>query len=699
MMSWIDWTIVAVPLIVIAIVAFRTQKHVTSVAEFMAGGRLGGRYLVCNARGEMGMAIIGIVAAYELFYQAGFTIGWWQMMTIPMGLFIALTGYVYYRYRETRAMTLAQFFEIRYSKSFRLFAGFLGFLSGLINYGIFPAVSARFFVYFCGLPQEVHLFSLAVPTFAVIMVIYLTLALFMTLSGGQLTVMITDCIEGLLGLIMFIVIIVTLLIIFDWSQIQEAMSHAPAGKSMLNPFDIGKAKDFNIWYVLIGVFANVYGVMAWQGGHAFNSCAKNAHEAKMGAILGKWRDLAKGVMVTLLAVCAITFLKHPHFAAGASQVQEVLSKITDPQIQNQMRMPIAINFMLPIAVKGMLCSIMLFGLLACDSSYLHSWGSIFIQDIVMPLRKNPLTPKQHVNLLRYAIFGVAVFGFFFSLLFRQTEYILMFFAITGAIFGGGAGSVLAGGLYWKKGTTAGAWAAMISGSGLAVTGIILQQSWQTLYPWLCKLLPNVHLIVDSPDKFPINGQYMNFGAMVTALSLYFIVSLLTCKEDFNMERMLHRGKYAVADDKVKVEFAKRWSWSSIIGIDEHFTKGDKMISASVFSWTMFWWIVFIVVTIWNLLSPWPLSWWAAYWHYYAVIIPLAIGVVTTVWFLWGGITDLHELYIDLKTYKSDATDDGTVKLAEEQVLPDNYINFVDSEEKNIDEPKPYPVKSSKMNLN
>lgn len=696
MMSWIDWMIVAVPLVVIAIVAFRTQKHVNGVAEFMAGGRLGGRYLVCNARGEMGMAVIGIVAAYELFYVAGFTITWWSLMTVPLGLFIALTGYIFYRYRETRAMTLAQFFEIRYNRSFRLFAGSLGFLSGLINYGIFPAVSARFFVYFCGLPQDVHILNFAVPTFAIIMAIYLTLALVMTLTGGQLTVMITDCIEGLLALVMFIVIIVALLIIFDWSQIQEAMSMAPAGKSMLNPFDISQAKDFNIWYVLIGLVGAVYGVMAWQGGHAFNSCAKNAHEAKMGSILGTWRNASKGVMVTLLAVCAVTFLKHPDFAVQSAHVQDVLDKISDPQIQNQMRMPIAINLMLPIAIKGMLCSIMLFGLLACDSSYLHSWGSIFIQDIILPLRKKALTPKQHINLLRWAIVGVALFGFFFSLLFRQTEYILMFFALTGAIFLGGAGSVIAGGLYWKKGTTAGAWAAMISGSGLAVGGILLQQCWKTIHPWLLQLFPNNQAIADSAAKFPINGQIMYFLAMVTSIALYVIVSLLTCKKDFNMERMLHRGKYAVADDKVKIEFEKRWSWSSIIGIDEHFTKSDKVISTSVFSWSMLWWIVFIVVTVWNLASPWPLSWWATYWHYYAIIIPLVIGIATTVWFLWGGIIDLHELYVNLKTYKSDATDDGTVTLAEERVLPDNLINAVEEEAEKtiIDKTKPDTGKPS-----
>ena len=611
-MSWIDWMIVLIPLVIVAVIAFRTQKHVTGVAEFMAGGRLGGRYLVCNARGEAGMAIISMVAGFELFYEAGFTIAWWQKMTIPLGLFIALSGYIIYRYRETRAMTLAQFFEIRYSRNFRLFAGMLAFLSGIINYGIFPAVSSRFFVYFCGFPQALFLFGFEVPTFAVIMAIYLTLALTMSLTGGQLTVMITDCIEGLLTLVMFLVIITALLLMFDWSQIQTVMSSAPPGKSMLNPFDIGNAKDFNIWYVLIGMMGSVYAVMAWQGSHGFNSCAKNAHEAKMGAILGTWRNSTKTLVFFLLAICAITFLKHPDFAAQSMHVQEILNKISDPQIQTQMRMPVAVSLMLPVAIKGMFCSIMLFGLLACDSSYLHSWGSIFIQDVVLPLKKKPLTPEQHINLLRTAIVGVAIFGFCFSLFFRQTEYILMFFALTGAIFVGGAGSVIAGGLYWKKGTAAGAWAAMLAGSGLAVTGIILQQFWKALHPWMILFLPQIQIIADNPRKFPINGQYMFFGAMVTSIFLYVFISLLTCRKNFNMEKMLHRGQYALAEDKVKAEFAKRWSWGSIIGIDHNFTAGDKAISISVFSWTMFWWVVFIVVTLWNIFSPWPVSRWAIY---------------------------------------------------------------------------------------
>ena len=47
---------------------------------------------------------------------------------------------------------------------------------------------------------------------------------------------------------------------------------------------------------------------------------------------------------------------------------------------------------------------------------------------------------------------MTIFAFCWSLLFPQTTYIYMYFALTGAIFLGGAGSVIIGGLYWKRGT-------------------------------------------------------------------------------------------------------------------------------------------------------------------------------------------------------------------------------------------------------
>ncbi len=140
-----------------------------------------------------------------------------------------------------------------------------------------------------------------------------------------------------------------------------------------------------------------------------------------------------------------------------------------------MLMPVVIGHMLPAGIKGCFAAIMLFAMLAGDGSYMHSWGSIFIQDVVMPFRKTPFTPVQHIRLLRWSIVGVAVFAFLFSLFFKMTDAIALFFNITGAIFAGGAGSVIIGGLYWKRGTTAGAGGAMLAGALTPILGMCAQQ--------------------------------------------------------------------------------------------------------------------------------------------------------------------------------------------------------------------------------
>jgi SSS family solute:Na+ symporter len=337
------------------------------------------------------------------------------------------------------------------------------------------------------------------------------------------------------------------------------------------------------------------------------------------------------MMFNFFAVCAYVFLHHPDFAGRAAPVGGVLDTIANPQIQNQMRVPVALRFLLTVWVKGVFCATMLFAMLATDGAFMHSWGSILVQDVILPFRKKALSPQQHIRWLRWAISGVVVFVFFFSLLFRQTDYILMFLAITGTIYGGGIGAVVIGGLYWKKGTTPAAWTAMIVGSGLAVAGIVLRQL---------------------DEKFPINGQWMYFIAMLSAIVLYVVVSLLTCREDFDLDKMLHRQPGAAVK--------RRWTLGALLGFDEHFTRGDKWVSGGLFAWGMFWFAVCIGGTVWNLISPWPVGWWARYWRITAVWVPLAIGGVTAVWFTWGGVRDLRRLFRSLRTVQRDARDDGTV---------------------------------------
>src|SRR6185295_15311067 len=189
----------------------------------------------------------------------------------------------------------------------------------------------------------------------------------------------------------------------------EVMNAAPKGESLINPFDAGDVSDFNIWFVMMSVFIRLYSTMAMQNKQGFNSAARTAHESRMGGVLGEWRGQARALMLLALCICAITFLRHPAFAHQAEPIHRSIGAIKDTYLQKQMTVPIALRYLLPVGMRGLFCGIMIMGLLAGDSGHLHSWGSIFVQDVILPLRKKPMTQRQHMWALRLSVLSVAVF--------------------------------------------------------------------------------------------------------------------------------------------------------------------------------------------------------------------------------------------------------------------------------------------------
>lgn len=646
-MQFIDWVGIIVPLAVVFLVGLYTQRYMRSVRDFVSGGRIAGPYLLAVARGEMFAGAATFVALFELIGNSGFTFAWWDRITFPVMLLVSISGFVVYRFRETRAMTLAQFFEQRYSRPFRLFTGILGFVAGLANFGIIPIIGARVMVFMFDLPQTFSVVGFTIPTAVALMGLLMTISVTISLSGGLITVMVTDCLGGLMSELFYLVIIAALLCMFSWGQISTVLLDRPPGHSLVNPFDSMGLKDFNVFYILMMLYINVYGTMAWQNSGGYNAAAVSPHASVMASILGRWRESGKMALITLLTVCAITFLKHPDFAQAASGAHAQIDSISDPQLRQQMSIPIAAVSLLPVGVKGLFCVILLLGIFGVDSTQLHSWGSILVQDIVIPLRKKPLSATQHIRALRLSVLGVATFAFLFGCWFKQTQYIIMWWQITSAIYLGGAGACIIGGLYWKKGTTAGAWSALLTGSGLAVSGIFAQQRWGA--------------------SFPLNGIEVAFTAAVSAMCVYVIVSLLTHREDHDMDRLLHRNRYsdqpAPASSSLTVSAvgpAKTSFWAKLLRIDGNFTRSERIIAIVFFSWSLLWLGVFLVGTIWNLIAPWSVPAWLAYCRIAGIGIPVVYVSVTAVWFAWGGLRDIRSLFARLRELKVNNADNGSV---------------------------------------
>ena len=254
-MHWIDWSILGVFIAFLVAVLFYCNRYIKSPADFLAANRCAGRYVLSISADITWLGTVSIIGAFEMYYVAGFTPAWWYMTRWPVFLFLALTGWLVYRYRETRVFTLSQLFEARYSKKFRIFTGILAWVAGIINYGIFPAVTARF-LYILRLARDVFCGRCDVG--------HLCLHVVFDYSGWGL---LRDCRRsgGHHGyrfytghVLQYHVYSVAGICIrcgcAPLDSIINAMTAAPEGISLVHPYRSEGLKAYNAWYWVWGMF-------------------------------------------------------------------------------------------------------------------------------------------------------------------------------------------------------------------------------------------------------------------------------------------------------------------------------------------------------------------------------------------------------------------------------------------------------------
>jgi len=643
----LDWSIVLAVALFLIIQAYRTKKYAQGVSGFLAADRCAGRYIISFGEAAAGLGAVTIVGDFQRYYSVGFGASWWGSLGIPLYLLMTLTGFVIYRYRETRALTLGQFLEVRYSRKFRIFAGSLVFVSGVVTFGIFPAVGANFFINYCGLPETWPLLGIHIPTYPTLTFILLAVAMYFTLVGGQISVLVTDFFQGFFMSVVLVAILFVILFTFPLREVFESLLLAPEDKSMVNPFKTGAIDDFSFWYFMIAIVIQFYNRMGWQGGQAYNASAKSPHEAKMAGILGGFRGWGFTMSLLLLPLIAFMVMNHENYTDTAAHVNSVLSSIENEEVRDQMITPVVMTTFLPIGFMGAFAAVMFAAFISTHDTQMHSWASIFVQDIVMPLRKKPFTPDLHLKWLRWSIVGVAVFVFLFSMFFRQTQHIMLYFMITGAIWLGGSGAVIIGGLYWKRGTTAAAWSALITGAFLAAAGIILDQVWRSLY-----------------DKnFLIDYKWMTAISMGVSVLVYILVSLLGPAVRFNLDRMLHREEFAVKEDHPEgksIRSSSKWNVAQFFGYTAEFTMGDKIIYGLSVAFAAIQLVAFVVMTAIAFTTEVTDEMWCNY-HFYFVGTLIVASMFVAVWLILGGVRDIRRLFVSLREARSDDSDDGMVR--------------------------------------
>ena len=185
---------------------------------------------------------------------------------------------------------------------------------------------ARFFMYFLDLPKKFEFLGITFTTFNTIMIVVLIVAISIICMGGSMAIIVTDTIQGFICYPLMVLFVVFLLYRFSLTQkIMPVLSARVAGENFLNPYDIDNLRDFNYFFLIVGVVSTLLHRASWTGAGGSSSAARSPHEQKMASLLGTWRGAVIGVFYVLLAVALLAFLTHNSFAPQAHHVRQELS--------------------------------------------------------------------------------------------------------------------------------------------------------------------------------------------------------------------------------------------------------------------------------------------------------------------------------------------------------------------------------------
>ncbi|USN98987.1 MAG: hypothetical protein H6810_12695 [Phycisphaeraceae bacterium] len=677
-MAPIDWVIVALVCGGVLAIGVRTRGYMRSVADFLAAGRGAGRYLICMSYGVANIGAISVLAEFEKGYASGFTLYWWEPLIGLVVVIIMLFGFVFYRFRRTRALTLAEYFERRYGRKFRVYSGLIIFLAGLFNFAIFPIVGARFFVYFCGLPTELHLLGLGVPTVDVLMAVLLTVAVWFVFAGGQVSVAATDFAQGVLVNVSFIVIAAFLLFQVDWSTLGQVALAAPASQSPVNPFDTGEIKNFGFMFFAVSIVAVIYGQGSWQGEQAYLTSARTAHELRMGGVLKIWYLQIRLMFFMVVPVIAYVMLRAPGGWEGVqAAVASGLETIENSKVQDQLRVPLVLTQVLPAGLRGLMASMMLAAFISTHNTYLHSWGSVLVQDVILPigssLGRRP-GRRAHLWMLRAAILGVAAFTYVYgAFIYKPDQPIRTYMDATGGLFLSWSGAVIIGGLYWKRATPSAAWVTALVGSALSIAVFVARQMVEAVGGVNGVLhdgsgLDRAALIVT--DALSDGTQTLGLTMSVCSLTYYLVskVGQWRGKAAFDLDRMLHKGAHEIKGEVDQAGPTARAESlvGRLLGFSPEHSFGDKVICVASISFAAFWFAVTLSGSVWMLVHlarggtvQDTTETWIEFWKWRTWLM-LAVAAGATVWLGVGGAIDLRRMLRQLAATERDDRDAGIV---------------------------------------
>lgn len=429
--SGLDWIIVAVYLAATLGAGLYGRQFVGGISDFLVAGRELGTFIGIATLAATEIGTITFMYYAELGYKTGYAAFVTGLISGAMMILIGRTGFIVKQLRELRLMTVPEFFEVKFSRRLRVMTGVLVATGGILNMGVFLKVEGTFLAIISGISLD-HIKA--------VMTAILLLELLYTVLGGMVSIVITDFIQ-------FVALSVGTILVTIWAVHSagiETMYESVRRTMGIGGFNPFASPDYGWSYVIFQLLVWVAIHTCWQTTAMRTFSTRDPETSKRVFSWAGFIFIGRGMMPMMWGIAALAIL--------------------GPNQNSLEAMPRMLATILPSGILGLVVAGMLAATMSVNSSYLLGWSSIIAQDIILPLRRRPLTSRQQVLLNRVANVFVSLFVMFWGLWYTLPGPTYFYLNMTASIYLSGTLVAVVAGLFWKRATTMGGYCAMAGGA-------------------------------------------------------------------------------------------------------------------------------------------------------------------------------------------------------------------------------------------
>ncbi len=463
----IDWVIVILyPMISVGIGLY-VWRLIKNMEDFVVAGQGLGLWLGIATMTGTELGLITVMYSSQKGFTGGFAAFHIALVAGIVTFLVGMTGFIVYRLREMRVLTIPEFYERRFDRKTRVLGGIMMAFGGILNMGLFLKVGGMFIVGITGLSAH----SMALNY---VMIFLISLVLIYTSLGGMVSVVVADYVQFVV--LSFGLLLCTALAIqtLGWANIFETIQTEMGRKG----FDPTVAEGAFGWeYIAWMAFMGLVSCGIWPTSVARALSMDSPKAVKQQYMLASISYMIRFLIPYFWGICALVFILHDSqlrmafFPAGFPAPETLPDGVT--AVDNLYAMPLFLGHILPAGIIGIITAGMIAAFMSTHDSYLLCWSSVLTQDVVAPLYENSerkLSSRTRITLTRVFIFVIGLYVLYWGLIYEGKDDIWDYMAVTGAIYFTGAFALLLGGLYWKRASSTGAFLALLAGS-VAILGL------------------------------------------------------------------------------------------------------------------------------------------------------------------------------------------------------------------------------------